>query len=300
MGKGFAIATLLGAALSSSPARATEPVRPDRVHPDLGPVRYRDPASRREVWLGLDVGGVAVPRRLGLYEDRIWTARVAPTWAVALVPGLAIGGRHSMTLYDVTGGDGSIRLRQHAHQLEVSASPLHALRGTRARDRLFIGVHTHVIPYMRVDDVEVRVGGVRDTVLDVGYGLSHPFASRWRFDWRIAARHAWVFLDQQTQLHASARLVVHPRPGHVLWAEAGLYAVGRDEGGAQRSVYGRRTAHGVFAGQYAWMSRFGVGPFVRGDVATHFAAGRMPVFETRTAALDSAYADVTVGLRVAW
>ncbi len=292
MARGFAIATLLGACLLAPEVSAREP-----VHPDLGPVRHRDPQGQRTLWLGLDAGGVVLPRRLGLYENRVWTAHATSAWALSLVPGLAIGGRHSLSSYDVTGADTAVRLRLHHHQLELSGSPLSRWTSVRAQDRLFVGVQTHAVLEMKVDAVELHPGGVRDTLLELGYGMHHPIARRWSFDWRLSGRYVWVFLETQRQALGAARFTFTPRPAHALSASGELYVVHRDAGTGDRV---RTSAHGVFRGQYSWMSSAGVGPFVAGRFATHFASGTTPVFETRAAAVDSVYGDVTAGLRVHW
>ncbi len=290
--RGLATATLLGACFVTE-ASAAEP-----VHPDLGPVRYRDPQGQRALWLGLDAGGVVLPRRLGLYENRVWTAHAASTWAFSLVPGLAIGGRHGLSWYDVTGSNTAVRLRLHEHQLEVSGSPLSRWGSARARDRLFLGVQTHAVLEMKVENIELHPGGVRDTLVEFGYGMHHPVGRRWSFDWRASGRYVWVFEKTQRQGLAAARFTFAPRPAHALWASSELFVVHRDVDSPGRRE--RVSAHGVFRGQYSWMSAAGVGPFVGGRLATHFASGSTPVFETRATAVDSVDADVTVGLRMHW
>ena len=288
MARGIAIATLLGACLLAPEVSAREP-----VHPDLGPVRFRDPQGPHKAWLGVDFGGVVIPRRLGWYENRVWTAHASGAWALSLVPGLAVGGRHGLTLYDVTGARTAVRLRLHTHQLELSASPLSRWGRGLATDRLFLGVQTHAVLEMKVGDIDVHPGGVRDTLAELGYGMEHPLGGRWSLGWRISGRYGWVFEDTQRHGLAALRLTFSPRPAHALSAGAQLYVVHRD--GEQTP-----SAHGVFEGQYAWMSDAGVGPFVGGRFATHFAAGTTPVFETRAAALDSVYGDLTLGVRVHW
>ncbi len=297
MARGLAPAALLGACLLAPGVSAREP-----VHPDLGPVRFEDPAQPKALWVGLDVGGAVVPRRLGWYENRVWTARATPAWALSLAPGLSIGGRHGMSLYDVTGRSTAVRLRLHEHQLELSLGLLSRRADVEARDRLFVGVQTHAVAEMKVDGVEVRPGGVRDTNLDVGYGMVHPFGAlrRWSAGWRLSGRYTWVFRDTQRIGMAAARLSFQPKPQHALRAEAQALLVHRDPIGAKRVSHGRLSAHGVFTGQYSWMSIAGVGPFVRGEFATHFASGMTPVFETRAAAVDAVFGELTVGLRAHW
>ncbi len=293
MARGFAIATLLGACLLAPEVSAREP-----VHPDLGPVRHRDPQGKRTLWLGLDAGGVVLPRRLGLYENRVWTAHATSAWALSLVPGLAVGGRHGLSSYDVTGANTAVRLRLHHHQLELSASPLSRWGSVRAQDRIFVGVQTHAVLEMKVGDAELHPGGVRDTLLELGYGMHHPLGRRWSFDWRLSGRYAWVFLKTQRHGLAATRITFSPRPTHALSASAELFVVHRDAGASGDQP--RVSAHGVFRGQYSWMSSVGVGPFVAGRFATHFASGTTPVFESRAAAVDSVYGDLTVGLRAHW
>ena len=291
MARGFAIATLLGACLLAPEVSAREP-----VHHDLGPVRHRDPQGKRQLWFGLELGGVVLPRRLGWYENRIWTAHATSAWALSVVPGLALGGRHALSLYDVTGPDTAVRLRLHAHQLELSGSPLSRWGRGRVQDRVFVGVQTHAVLQMRVGGIDVHPGGVRDTLAELGYGMHHPLGTRWGLGWRLSGRYAWVFEDTQRQGLASLRLTFQPRPAHALSAGAQLYLVHRDEW----ANLPRMSANGVFEGEYAWMSAAGVGPFVGARFATRFAAGTTPVFETRATAADSVYGDVTVGLRVNW
>ena len=295
MARGFATATLLGACLLAPEVSAREP-----VHPDLGPVRHRDPQGQRKLWVGLDLGGVVLPRRLGWYENRVWTAHATSAWALSLVPGLAIGGRHGLTFYDVTGADTDVQLRLHDHQLELSTSPLNLAGRTRVQDRLFLGVQTHSVLEMKVDDAEIHPGGVRDTLAELGYGMRHPLGARWAFSWRLSGRYAWVFNDTQRHGLAAFRLSVRPRPAHELSANAQMFVVHRDPTGAKRGAHGRLSVHGVFGGQYAWMSKAGVGPFAAAQLATRFASGTAPVFETRSTAVDSVYGDVTLGLRVHW
>lgn len=295
MARGFAIATLLGACLLAPEVSAREP-----AHPDLGPVRHRDPSGTLRLWVGLDFGGVVLPRRLGWYENRVWTAHATPAWALSLVPGLAVGGRHGLSLYDVTGADTAVRLRTHEHQLEVSANPVSRWGRGRAQDRLFFGIQTHTVLEMKVDDVELHPGGVRDMIVEFGYGMHHPLGlrGRWALSWRASGRYVWVFNDTQRQGMAALRVSFQPRPSHMLWAGAQAYLVHRDEGAAgDRS---RSSAHGVFEGQYAWMSAAGVGPVVGARFATHFASGTHPVYETRASAVDSVYGDVTLGIRAHW
>ncbi len=297
MARGLAFAALLGACLLAPAVSAREP-----VHPDLGPVRFEDPARAKTLWVGLDVGGAVLPRRLGWYENRVWTAHATPAWALSLVPGLTIGGRHGLSLYDVTGADTAVRLRLHQHQLELSLGLL-GLRGdVEARDRLFVGVQTHAVAEMTVDDVDVRPGGVRDTNVEVGYGMVHPFGSRrrWSAGWRISGRYAWVFNDTQRIGVGAARLTFYPKPQHALRAGAQARLVHRDPDGARRVPHGRLSVHGVFTGQYSWMSAAGVGPFVRGEFSTDFASGVRPVFETRASAVDAVFGELTVGLRAHW
>ncbi len=261
-------------------------------------MRFVDPSTKRELWLGLDVGGVALPRRLRLYENRVWTARVTPSWSLALVPGLAVGGRHSMTFYDVTGASSAVRLRVHENQVEVSGAPASARRSRSFTDRLSLGVETHSVSNMRVDGVDIRVGGVRDTIATLGYGMSHPLGRRWGFDWRARTRYAWVFLDTQRHVHGAIRLSYMPRPAHRLSAMGQAYYVHRDRDSAGSQP--RHSVSGQFELSYAWMSRHGVGPFVSGRLTSGFLSGEIPIFETRQAAIDGVYGDVTIGLRAVW
>jgi hypothetical protein len=265
--------------------------------PDLGPVRYRDPQERRELWLGADVGGVAIPRRLGLFDRRVWTVRTSGAWALALTPWLAAGGRHGLAWYDATGNTSSTRLRMHEHSFALSGRPM--VKFTRMRDRLALGVDFHSVEHITVGETDLRVGGVKDAILGLGYGIEHDLGARWTLGWRVQLRHAWVFLDKQRQVRASAKATFRPRPPHALSLEAIGYYVNRDED-PFGAPHPRNSAHGQFACEYAWLSRVGVGIAARARFATNFLSGEAPIYEIQEEAMDNVYGDLTVGLRAVW
>ncbi|MBK8239303.1 MAG: hypothetical protein IPK74_27590 [Deltaproteobacteria bacterium] len=296
---GLALATT-----SATPARAAEPavVRAPTCDPsdarapiDLGQVRYLDPACRRSGWLGLDVGGVVLPARLGLFDRTVWTLRMGPAWAIRLAPWLSLGGRHGLSWYDA----GNVRLRVHDHQLEAAAHPLVASGHARMHDRLAIGVETHTVLLARVDGLDFKLGGVRDVVAYAGYGISHRLSRRWSLAWHLQLRHAWVFVDTQRQLRAGVRASFEPRPRHRLALEALAYGIHRNprQAGTQMP---RTSLHAQIAGEYAWLSRHGVGPTLRLRYATGFLAGEAPIYEVREESLSTSYVDLTIGLRARW
>lgn len=268
--------------------------------PDLGTVRYRDAAARREVWLGLDGGGAYLPKRLGLFDRTIWTARTNPAWAVSLTPWLAVGGRHGLAWYGAGDSPASrARLRMHEHQVELSGRPGFGRLPARHRDRLALGVTTHAIKRIDVGGTEFKIGGLEDTVLHLSYGLEHHLAPRWRLGWQAQLRHAWVFIDTQRQVRGAVRATFHPKVRHDLSLEALAYYVNRDEDQAGNPIP-RNTVHGQFALEYAWMSRVGVGVAARARFATSYLSGEAPVYEIREEALNTSYGDLTLGLRAVW
>ncbi len=265
-------------------------------YPQLGPIRYRDPQVRRALWLGFDASGVYLPTSLGLFDRPVWTIRPAGAWALALTPWLAIGGRHSVAWYDAE----NIRIRVHAHQVELSGRPLAASRGTeRIDDRLAVGVSMHAIRSSDVDGSTLQPGGLSDTIVHAGYGFDHLLGIRWRLGWRLAGRYVWVFRDTQRQARASVRLAFHPRPPHRLSLEAVGYYVNRNRDQAGTPLP-RNSIIGQFALGYAWISRAGVGPWAQARATTGFLAGQAPVYEIREEALNSAYGEVLVGLLARW
>lgn len=309
----FALAALASAQVEAAPAPPAEPparavappvaTRPDPFacdrtrpeHPDLSTIRYDDPHCRRTAWLGVDVGGVALPARLGLFDRTLWTVHVTPAWSVRLAKFLSIGGRHQMAWYDAQ----NIRLRVHGNQLELAAHPVEAAGWSRVHDRLVAGVETHAIVKAKVGEATFKLGGVRDTVAYFGYGMDHALAKRWTLGWGAQFRHAWVYVDTQRQVRASVRAAFFPRPAHRLAAEAVGFVVHRnpDQAGTPLPRVG---VYGQFAGEYAWMSRIGLGPMLRVRASTGFLSGEAPVWEIREESLDAPFAEAIVGLRAVW
>jgi hypothetical protein len=266
-----------------------------REHPDLGTIRYDDPRCRKTAWLGIEVGGVVLPARLGLFDRTLWTVHVTPAWSVRLAKWLSLGGRHQMAWYDAQ----NIRLRVHVNQLELAGHPVATVTGLRLHDRIVAGVETHAIVKATVGGNEFKLGGVRDTVAYFGYGIDHAIGKRWTLGWQAQFRHAWVFVDTQRQVRASVRAAFHPRPAHRIAAEAVGFVVHRDRDQAGTPLP-RVGGYGQFAAEYGWMSRFGVGPMVRVRGTTGFLAGEAPVWEIREEALDAPYGELVVGLRGIW
>jgi hypothetical protein len=263
-------------------------------YPELGPIRYRDPESRRTLWLGLDVSGTVLPPSFGLSDRTVWTVRPGGAWAFALTPWLALGGRHELGWYDAE----DFRLRVHGHQVELSSRPLAAARSTVALDdRLAFSLVTHAIR----SDEGGTIGdsaGLQDTILGLGYGLDHLLGTRWRLGWQAQARHAWVRHDTQRQARLSTRLAFHPRPAHRLSLDAVGYYVNRDA--HVDPARPRHSIHGQFGLGYAWVGRAGVGPWTNVRATTGFMSGEAPVYELREEALEAAYGEVLVGMLARW
>jgi hypothetical protein len=287
-------ASRVEAAPPPSDSETPDPARDDAVvMPDLGVIRYRDPSERRSAWFGLDMTGAWVPESLGLFNRSVWMVRVVPAWALALTPWLAVGGRHGMAWYDAE----NIRLRLHTHQLELSGQPLFSR--ARMHDRLALGIETHEVKNAAVQGVDFRLGGVRDAVAHLGYGIEHELSPRWRLGWRVQLRHAWVFLDTQRQVRLSMRAAFLPRPRHLLSVELVGFAVNRNERQAGKPLP-ENSVHGQVAAEYLWMSRARVGVSVRARMLSSFMSGEAPVYEIREEALEGPYGELMLGLRTVW
>ena len=265
-------------------------------YPELGPIRYRDPESRRTLWLGADVTGTYLPPSLGLSDRATWVARPAGAWAFALTPWLAMGGRHGGAWLDHE----TTRLRVHEHQVELSGRPLAGSRpGVSLDDRLSVGVSTHAIQWTREDDGTTTEPGLRDTVVHVGYGLDHLLGTRWRLGWNAQGRYAWVHHDTQRQVRLSTRLAFNPRPAHRLSIDAVGYYVHRDDAPAGRPLP-RHSVYGQVGLGYAWMGRAGVGPWTHVRATSGFRSGEAPVYELREDTVDGGYGEVLVGMMARW
>lgn len=258
-------------------------------------VRHHEPQCPRTLHLGFDLGGVVLPAGLGPLERRVWTLRGGPAWAVRLAPWLSLGGRHGISLYDAS----TIRVRIHDHQLESAIHPMVQAGIPRVHDRLVLGVETHTLFEANVDGRSFRLGGVRDVVAYVGYGAEHALAQRWFLGWQAHFRHAWVFRDTQRQVRAALRVAFLPRPAHRLALETVGFFVDRNPDQAGVEIP-RRSVYGQVAGEYAWMSRVGIGPVLRVRYTTGFLTGEAPIYEMRSESLRTHYADATIGLRARW
>lgn len=264
--------------------------------PDLDIVRYRDPEVRREIWVGADVGGVVVPASVGLFDRTMWTVHGTPAWAFALTDWLTLGGRHTMALYDAD----NIRLREHDHQVELSARTL-SLRGPgrQLTDRAAIGVSTHAIKKTTIDEIEVKPGGLSDTILHAAYGMSHTLGRRVRLGWRLQGRHAWVLKHTQRQVRAAVRASIFVRRRHRLAVEAIGYYVNREaDQGTGRLP--RNGVSGQWTAEWIWMAPAGIGPLVRARFMSAFRTGEAPIYEFREEALDTVYGELIVGMRAIW
>lgn len=286
-------ATVAAAGATEGVEAAPASVAGSQPLPDLGAIRYHDPPRRKQSWLGIDGGGVAVPGATSGLGRRVWSARMTPSWALALLPRLAIGGRHELAWYDA----GNIRLRVHAHALELSGRTLR--ERPRLRDRPSIGVEVHDLAQSVVDGVDFRLGGVRDVVLQLGYGMEHQLARGVHLGWRTHLRHAWVLRDTQRQVRASTRLALLPWERHRFALELSGFYVNRDRDQAGVPIP-RHSFHGQVLGEYSWLGARGVGLAVGARYCTSFMAGEAPIYELRHESLRASYGEVFAGLRIAW
>ncbi len=195
-----------------------------------------------------------------------------------------------MTWYDAR----NIRLRVHGHELGLATRPYELLHGG-IRDRFAIGVETHELKKTKVDGKDFVIGGVRDTVLHVAYGMEHPFARRFRFAWQEQFRHAWLGHNRQRHLRSSVALVFVPATGHELRADVVAFVIFRD-----RNQQGNPLPQGstIWQGglRYAWMSRSNVGFMVHARAMSSFLSGESPMFEIREESLNAKYGELIGGI----
>jgi hypothetical protein len=288
----LAFAAAGGWARTSRAREVAEPPPPPRA-PDLGAIRYHDPQARRELWFGAEVGGVALPAAVTRGRGPVSVVGLTPSWALALSRRMAIGGRHGWSWL----GTERARLRSHAQTLEFSFRPL----GDRfmLRDRASLAVHLHGVGKIVAGGREFQLGGVRDTILDFGYGMEHRVAMRWALGWRAHLRQVWVLSDTQRQARASARVAFTPHAHHRFSAEAVAFFVDRDprQGGVDLP---RRSVHGQFGLEYTWLGARGLGVVVGARYDTAFSAGETPVFELRPETLRTPFVHAFAGLRARW
>jgi hypothetical protein len=238
---------------------------------------------------------MVVPKALGLYPRRVWTAAVTPSWALALTPWLAAGGRHGLSWYDVE----DVRMRFRTNQFEVSGAPAtHAMR-SHSSDRLAIGFEAHALAHVQAGKVGVAPGGMRDTIATLGYGMEHALGKRWFLGWQLQLRYVWVYRKTQRQARLGLRIAFVPRPPHQLALETVVFGIHRDRNQAGQPLPRASASVGV-AGEYAWMSAHKVGVMVRARVTSSFLSGEAPVYEIRAETLNTPYAELVVGPRVVW
>jgi hypothetical protein len=263
------------------------------VHPDLGTIRYHDPVRRRELWLGLDTAGIAIPERVSPLDRRLWLVSLSPAWALSLQPRITIGGRHSVTVYDAE----NIRLWTHGHMLEASARVMK--QRPRLSDRASFGIDMHRVERSVVEGIDFKLGGIQDTIMHFGWGLEHRLAPWLELGWRAHFRHAWVFVDTQRQLRGSVRAAFFPAPRHRVSLELVGFFVNRNPDQAGNPLP-KNSVHGQILGEYAWMSRANVGVVAGARYSTSFFSGESPIFEIREESLNADYGEVNVGVRFVW
>lgn len=289
------LVTVLGAlalgSLWAAPAAAQESPEPVEV-PDLGRIRYHDPIAKRTLWLGADVGGFGLPASATRFNRSVWLVRTEPSWALSLIPRFTIGGRHALVWYDAE----NIRLRVHSHMVQLSGQPL---ARPRLRDRIALGFETHDVKTTIVDGEEFRLGGVRDSILSLGYGMEHIPLSWLQIGWRIQGRYVWVFNNTQRQLRGSVRLAALPRANHRLSVELVGFYVHREERQFGNPLP-RHDVHGQVLGEYVWISRYNVGLALGARYTTSFLSGEAPIYEIREEALNADFGEVWAGIRYVW
>jgi len=284
--------------IDTVPAATTNAYPITRQFTDLGTIRYVDPDDRRELWLGVDVGGAYVPEQLGLFDRTLWTVRFEPAYAVALTDYLAFGGRHGLVWYDAE----NIRARYHHHELEISGRPTEAAKSSLdLSDRLAFGFEHHNLRLADLEGDKFKLGGVLDYVLRLGYGMRHHITGRVDIDWNVQGRYVWLFEDTQRQVRASLRLMGRPgrKRGHQLGLELTGFIIHRDERQFGNELE-RVSPEGQIAATYEWMSPRGLGLFSKLRFTSALFSGEAPVYEVREEALNNVYIEASLGFRWAW
>lgn len=269
---------------------------------DLGTIRYLSPQVPRELWLGLDIGGVYMPDGfIANFGRDVWMARVTFPWALALTPWLSVGGRHELAWYDAE----NVRAQYSNQEISLSVSPTswRALPGV-TQDRLEFGFEA--LDMFRTtlfgDDglrQVLHLGGIFDRVIYVGYGMSHRVRPKLSVDWNTQGRFVWVFINTQKHLRTSVRLRWNPRRAHTFSIESVGFLIFREKIQAG-NLLPRAGIVGQFAAQYDWMSKRKVGLFARAWFSTSFLSGTSPVFEIREEAINQPYGELSMGLRARW
>lgn len=260
---------------------------------DLGIVRYRDPEAHHEIWLGFDLGGVYIPRSLGLFDRTVGTLRSEGSWAIAFARHLAAGGRHGIVFYHA----GDVWLQVAEHTLEVSTGFLPRIDPTAERDRLALTVEMHSLDRNWVDGEEFAIGGVDDSVYALGYGTSHRLSKSFDLGWNVQGRYVSVFLVSQRQVRAAVRPAVLFGNRHRLALELVLHFVHRDED-QFGEPFPRASVHAGFALEHDVMSKAGIGMFSSLRYATDFMSGRAPMYEVREESMRADYGEALAGIRL--
>ena len=279
------------------PAAASDPL------PALGLERFAWPTQPRQLWLGLGVGGIYLPSSLSGFSRNAWTISTPMTWSLAPTRRVAFGGRHSMVWYDAS--DTRTRLSDHSGEFVVDVSRL----DPRRQHRVSATADLLELDKFRVNEsgVELGIGGVRSTVLGLGYSARFVLGSAWVLGWQAHLRYAWVFSNTQRQARVALRGEYYPRPNQNISATLVGHFVHRDEEQYAKNLT-RTTVHGQLRVGYGWMSRaltegprpFHLGWYVNLRAATSFLSGEAPVYEVRNDTLTTPYGDAHVGMHARW
>lgn len=244
--------------------------------------------------------GIYLPAALIRGDDSLWTFRPAGDWAINLHRRVAIDGSSSVVVYETA----NTRLRVHDHRVALAGAPArHRLRAGH-EDRLEFSAATHTLILLRIQNdgtwQDFDIGGVRDLVLRLGYGIDHTIAPRFSLGWQVRPGFAWVFLDTQRLLHVATRATLRPRPNHELALTLGGHLVHRDESQFGAGDLDRVSLHGEAGLAWSWLSRRGVGLTVAGRGLSSLFSGEAPLYEVRSETLRTPYAELTAGVLAAW
>jgi hypothetical protein len=271
--------------------------------PDLGLERFAWPTAPRQLWLGLGVGGIYLPSSISGFSRNAWTLNTPLSWSFAPTRRVAFGGRHAMVWYDAT--DTRTRLSDHSGEFVVDVSRL----DPRRQHRISLTADLHELDKFRVNDsgVELGIGGVRDSIIGLGYSARFVLNKAWVLGWQAHLRYAWVFANTQRQARVAIRGEYYPRPNQNISATLVGHFVHRDAE-QYAKLLPRTTVHGQVRVGYGWMSQpltegprpFHLGWYVNLRAATSFLSGESPVYEVRNDTLTTPYGDAHVGMQARW
>ncbi|TPV94609.1 MAG: hypothetical protein B7733_14425 [Myxococcales bacterium FL481] len=244
--------------------------------------------------------GIYLPAALVQGSQSLWTLRPELAWQAALHRHVSLGGASASAIYQTS----NARLRVHDHAIAMATSPGRGGLDPRHADRLAVAFSTHRLVLLRIREdgtwQDFHVGGVRDTIVRLSYGMEHQTSPRIRVAWQVRPGFAWVFLSTQRLLQVATRVSFHPRPTHEIALLITGHGVHRDRRQFGSHDIPRASLHGEVGLTWSWLSSRGVGLRVSGRALSSFLSGEAPLYEVREETLRTPYAEASAGLLLAW